>query len=76
VIFCAECSDFPCDKLKPLYKRYKSIHKIDLAANRINATQDIGAFLVKQQALYTCKHCGGIINMHYSICSDCGEKSI
>lgn len=31
--FCAECEDFPCAALKPLFKRYLSIHKIDLAKN-------------------------------------------
>jgi hypothetical protein len=76
VMFCAECKDFPCDKLKPIHKRYKSIHKIDLAANGVDAIKDISDFLVKQRVLYTCKHCGGIINMHYAVCSDCGEKSI
>jgi hypothetical protein len=23
----------------------------------------------------SCKQCGGIINLHYAVCSDCGEKN-
>jgi hypothetical protein len=74
VTFCAECEDFPCRMLKPLHRRYKSIQKIDLEENGREAARDITAFLAKQKERYTCKHCGGIINMHYAVCSDCGKK--
>jgi RNA polymerase subunit RPABC4/transcription elongation factor Spt4 len=72
--FCAECEDFPCAKLKPLYKRYLSIHKIDLAQNGRDVVRDAATFLAKQREFYTCKHCGGIVNMHYNICSECGKE--
>jgi hypothetical protein len=71
--FCAECEDFPCAKLKPVHKRYMSIHKIDLAQNGRDAVRDMTAYLSQQKTRYTCKHCGGIINMHYNVCSDCGK---
>jgi hypothetical protein len=71
--FCAECEDFPCAKLKPVHKRYLSIHKIDLAQNGRDAARNMAAFLTEQRTRYTCTHCGGIINMHYNVCSECGE---
>ncbi len=72
--FCAECEDFPCVKLKPVYKRYKSIHKIDLEQNGQAAVRNMDAYLTQQRMLYACKNCGGIINMHYNVCSECGEE--
>jgi hypothetical protein len=71
--FCAECEDFPCGTLKPLHKRYLSVHKIDLAQNGRDAIRDMAAFLAEQRELFTCKHCGGVINMHYNVCSEFGQ---
>jgi hypothetical protein len=50
-----------------------SIHKIDLTQNGRDYVRDGAAFLSEQRAHYTCKYCGGIINMHYNICSECGK---
>jgi ribosomal protein L37E len=36
--------------------------------------RDVTAFLSQQEEHYICKHCGGIINMHYAMCSDCGVQ--
>lgn len=73
--FCFECSDFPCDKLKHLDKRYRTKYNMSMIENLENI-QKLGLkeFLENERARWTCSKCGGTICVHKGYCYSCGEQ--
>ncbi len=69
--WCFECNRFPCSRMKDLSKRYMQNYDVDLVQNGLDARKDMDAFLQAQQKRFTCPLCGGIIDQHHRICSEC-----
>lgn len=75
VTYCFACADFPCKFIKNLEKSYNQRYDESLVANSILAqTQGIGQVLELHQQKYRCSHCGGVVSMHDTVCTDCGER--
>ena len=75
VEYCFQCEKFPCSKIKNLSKRYVKNYDIDLIENGVRAKGSMNKFLAEQKKKYTCKFCGGIIDIHHKKCSNCGKES-
>jgi hypothetical protein len=72
--WCFECVQFPCLKIKNINKRYTSKYEIDLIQKGLDMKEDMNEFLAKQKELFTCSNCGGVIDLHNNMCSECGKK--
>lgn len=71
--WCFKCGKFPCSRVKSLDKRYRENYNVDLIQNGLDARADMEAFLKSQRERFLCKVCGGVIDQHHQICSDCGK---
>lgn len=69
--WCFECDSFPCSKVQSLSRNYKKNYGSDLVQNGKDAKENMPQFLVSERKKFTCPHCGGVINQHYHICSEC-----
>lgn len=74
VYWCFECEEFPCRRIKDLSRSYSKNYSIELVKEGREAEKDRTSFLEKQRQHFRCGKCGGIIDMHNEICTDCGEK--
>jgi len=75
LIFCFECSSFPCKNLKNLDKRYRTKYNMSMIENLENIKEHgIEEFLVSEKTRWTCTVCGSIICVHKGSCSNCGTK--
>ena len=68
------CADYPCKRLKQLDKRYRTRYGMSMLGN-LAAIEEHGIreFVRTERERWTCKVCGGTINVHKGICSDCGK---
>ena len=71
--WCFQCDEFPCEKTSSLFKRYKKNFNIDLIQDGLEARKDLSSFLNNQKEHYTCRICGGIVNLHHRKCSECND---
>lgn len=72
VSFCFSCDSFPCRMIRDLDKSYRKRYGISLIENSRQAKQlGIEQFLEEERTKWTCPHCGGIISLQDSRCSDC-----
>jgi hypothetical protein len=73
--FCHDCSDFPCRRLKQLDKRYRTRYHMSMLEN-LAMIKKIGirAFVKSERERWTCKTCGGTIDVHHYCCSACGKE--
>ena len=71
--YCFECDKHPCAKIKTLDKRYQNNYQSSLIENN-NYIKQYGfdKFYRRQKLLFTCKKCGGVIDVHHKKCSECG----
>ena len=75
VEFCFECSDFPCEQLKKLDRRYRKRYKMSMIEN-LNFIKEQGMeeFLEQQTEKYKCPACGETICVHNGVCYGCELK--
>jgi competence CoiA-like predicted nuclease len=74
VQFCYECSDFPCENLQKLDKRYeKKGWDVSFSDNN-RRIKEIGLekFIKEQEEKWTCPVCKGPISVHGGQCINCG----
>jgi hypothetical protein len=73
---CYACKDFPCAMIKRINKRYLTSYGVGLIENGL-AVRSIGLreFMASEKIKWSCRACGGIINLHRSVCSECNEPS-
>jgi hypothetical protein len=72
VRFCYECSDFPCQHLKTLDKRYRTFYHMSMIENlEFIRMYGIGEFLKKEAVKWHCSTCGGAICCHNGLCYKC-----
>lgn len=71
-IYCFQCKDYPCVRIKSLDKTYSSKYNVNLIQNaqyiKENGMED---FMRKETERWTCPNCGGIISQHDATCSEC-----
>jgi hypothetical protein len=70
-----ECGEFPCRRLSQLDKRYRTKYGMSMIAN-LAAIQEHGIreFVKTERERWTCKACGGIIDVHHGRCAACGKE--
>jgi len=75
--FCFECSDFPCEKLKTLNRRYTTRYSTSLIDNlRDIQTKGLDGWLREEEIKWKCANCGGTVSIHDRKCYDCGFHMI
>ena len=73
VQYCYECSDYPCEKLNRIDKRYASLYRMSMIENLgFIENNGIRRFLEKEEQRWKCPDCGGVISCHNGICFNCG----
>jgi hypothetical protein len=70
--FCYDCEQFPCDRLKGLDMRYRSLYHMSMIEN-LEFIKKIGMknFLEKEKNKWKCPSCGGMICCHNGLCFKC-----
>ena len=70
--FCFECPDFPCERLKRLDKRYRTLFRMSMIENLQYIKQKgMATFLTTQEQQWQCPKCGDVICCHNGICFNC-----
>lgn len=77
VEYCFECRDFPCENLKRLDKRYRTLFEMSFIDNLDFIKENsIEEFIETQKKKWKCPDCGGVICCHNGICFDCGLEKL
>jgi hypothetical protein len=72
VEFCFECSEFPCENLKKLDKKYRTKYNMSMIENlEFIKKNGMKKFLDQQEKKYKCKKCDGVICVHDNKCYEC-----
>lgn len=72
--FCLERDEKPCQRLKDLDKRYRTKYGMSMLENLANIRKHgIRKFTANEKRRWACRKCGGTINVHRAVCSECGE---
>lgn len=72
--YCFECSDFPCEILEKLDRRYRCKFGMSMIENLTYIqTNGILKFLENEQEKWKCSTCGGVICVHNRICYSCKQ---
>ncbi|MFA5002337.1 MAG: DUF3795 domain-containing protein [Methanolinea sp.] len=69
------CEKFHCRRLKQLDRRYRTKYGMSMLEN-LEAIKEHGirAFVKSERERWTCRECGGVINVHRGKCSSCGKE--
>jgi hypothetical protein len=72
-----DCGGFPCQRLKQLDARYRAKYHMSMLEN-LAAIRKLGirAFVKSERERWTCKTCGGTIDIHHYRCSVCGKQPV
>ncbi len=77
VEFCYECEEFPCENLKHIDKRYRTLFRMSLIDNlRFIKEHGLAKFLERQKKKWRCTDCGEVICCHNGICFSCGLEKL
>jgi len=72
VEFCHECSEFPCELLKNLTKKYEEHYRMNMVDNlRYIKEHGLAKFLETEEKKWECPNCGEVICCHNGICYNC-----
>ncbi len=75
--YCFACDEYPCANLAHLDKRYRNKYHMSMIDNLEDIKKSgMRKFLKSQKLRWTCKNCGGTINVHRGVCADCGKESV
>lgn len=75
IMYCFECTEYPCIRVKNLEKSYNKRYQTSLMKNsELVKEKGLDEFMHLQKLKYTCKHCGGIISLHDRECGECQTK--
>lgn len=69
------CEKYPCKRLKQLDTRYRAKYGMSMLEN-LDAIREHGirAFVKAERERWTCRSCGGTINVHRGRCASCGRE--
>jgi hypothetical protein len=72
--YCFDCEALPCRRLKDLDKRYRTKYNMSMLEN-LAAIRRFGIrkFASDEKRRWTCPECGGTVNVHRAVCSECGK---
>lgn len=70
--YCYQCPQYPCILIGNMDKRYKTRYGMSMIGN-LNDIKNNGIeeFKRVEKEKWKCKTCGGVINVHDNICSNC-----
>jgi len=72
--FCFECSEYPCDRIKHIDKRYRTRYGMSMIENletiRLFGLEE---FIAREQERWKCPGCGELISVHKKNCLYCGR---
>jgi hypothetical protein len=73
--YCYDSGECPCRRLQQLDKRYRTKYNMSMLEN-LEAIKKLGirAFVKSERERWTCKTCGGTIDVHHGKCSACGKE--
>jgi hypothetical protein len=73
--YCHDCAEFPCRWILQIDKRYRTKYGMSMIENLVEI-QKIGirAFVKTERERWTCRACGGTIDVHHGRCSSCGKE--
>lgn len=72
LIFCYECSNFPCKLIKNLEKSYNKRYEESLIENSLIVKEHGISYLMDlHNKKYRCSKCGGVLSLHDKICTEC-----
>lgn len=72
VIFCSECSDYPCALIKRIDKSYKTRYNESLINNmKVIHEKGIDYYLSFEKERLKCPECSGVLNIHNKKCFGC-----
>jgi hypothetical protein len=72
LLFCYECADFPCKRLKNLDKRYSTKYHLSMIDNLQQIKeQGLESFLADQVSKWLCPDCGEPLCCHNGLCLNC-----
>jgi hypothetical protein len=76
-VYCFECADFPCKRIKNLDLSYRKRYETSLIENSQRVKQN-GLLLFLEQELenWKCSTCAGVISIHDKTCSECGANKV
>jgi hypothetical protein len=68
------CTEFPCKRLRQLDERYRKKYGMNMIDN-LEKIRSLGIreFIKMERERWTCKACGGTIDVHHGRCSACGK---
>lgn len=73
--YCQSCSEFPYRWILQIDKRYRTKYHMSMLDNLAMIKKDgIRAFVKSERARWTCKACGGTVDVHHYRCSSCGKE--
>lgn len=72
VEFCYECTEFPCELITKLAKRYEARYRMNMVDNlQYIQEHGIATFLESERKKWKCPQCGAVICYHNGICYTC-----
>lgn len=73
--YCFDCAEYPCTRLRRLDARYRKKYGMSMIGNlRAIREQGIRTFVRTERERWTCRSCGGVIDVHHGRCSACGKE--
>jgi hypothetical protein len=73
--YCFECTDYPCDALNHLDKRYRTKYGMSMIANLEEIKQSgMRNFIKQEKVKWACSNCGEVLCVHKENCISCGRK--
>ena len=74
-LYCFECSQYPCRRLRQLDERYRTHYNMSMIDN-LEFIKEYGenAFLQQQQEKFQCPDCGKLQTVHYEGCIYCKQQ--
>ena len=69
------CAEFPCRRLKQLDTRYRMKYPMSMLDNLAAIRKEgLRAFVKSERERWTCKACGGTVDIHHYRCSVCRQE--
>ena len=68
------CTEFPCKRLRQMDERYRKKYGMSPTENLLAIQEEgIREFVRSERERWTCRACGGTIDVHHGRCAACGR---
>lgn len=77
LVFCYECTSFPCGRLRTIDKRYRARYRMSMIDN-LNFIRENGMakFIESQEKTWKCSNCGELRSCHNGLCFKCDFEKL